>query len=98
LNGKTVLEYGPGDILDLAVFMYANGASKVYCIDRFPLQSMTEKNKKVYEIILEKLQNEYRIRATNVFDTISINKRSNKNKIIYITNKYGLSEKKITLI
>ena len=37
LTGKAVLEYGPGDILGVALLMKAHGAKRVICVDRFPL-------------------------------------------------------------
>lgn len=44
LSGKTVLEYGPGDLPGVALLMVANGARKVYCVDRFPMVRLSSKN------------------------------------------------------
>lgn len=37
LEGKVVLEYGPGDFLGVPILFLGAGARRVYCIDRFPL-------------------------------------------------------------
>src|SRR5262249_53119471 len=37
LKGKTVLEYGPGDVPAVAFLMLAHGADAVVCVDRFEL-------------------------------------------------------------
>lgn len=44
LAGKTLMEYGPGDMPGVAALMVARGAEKVYCVDRFPLMNLSEKN------------------------------------------------------
>jgi SAM-dependent methyltransferase len=47
LAGKTLMEYGPGDLPGVAALMVARGASKVYCVDRFPLVNLSPKNARV---------------------------------------------------
>jgi SAM-dependent methyltransferase len=47
LANKTLMEYGPGDLPGVAALMVARGAEKVYCIDRFPLVNLSEKNARV---------------------------------------------------
>src|SRR2546428_1897621 len=37
LKGKTVLEYGPGDVPAVAFLMLAHGADAAVCVDRFQL-------------------------------------------------------------
>jgi len=44
LRGKTLLEYGPGDLPGVAALMIARGADKVWCVDRFPLVDLGDKN------------------------------------------------------
>lgn len=44
IHDKTLLEYGPGDLPGVAALMCARGASKVYCVDRFPLLQLSDKN------------------------------------------------------
>lgn len=47
LEGKTLMEYGPGDLPGVAALMVARGARKVYCVDRFPLVNLSPKNARV---------------------------------------------------
>jgi SAM-dependent methyltransferase len=47
LAGKTLMEYGPGDLPGVAALMVARGANKVYCVDRFPLVNLSAKNARV---------------------------------------------------
>lgn len=47
LAGKTLLEYGPGDLPAVAALMVANGASRVLCVDRFPLVRLGDRNAQV---------------------------------------------------
>ena len=47
LAGKTLMEYGPGDLPGVAALMVARGARKVYCVDRFPLVNLSTKNARV---------------------------------------------------
>jgi hypothetical protein len=67
LKGKTVLEYGPGDMLGVALLIYAHGAKAVHCVDRFPLNACSEKALQVYRAILGSLGNEARARANAAF-------------------------------
>lgn len=67
LTGKRVLEYGPGDILGVALLMYAHGAAAVDCFDRFPLHTATEKNLRVYETLLASLDGPAGARAHTAF-------------------------------
>jgi len=68
LAGKVVLEYGPGDILGVALMMKAFGAQKVYCVDRFALARVSEFNAKVLRIILEEMEPERRSIADQCFN------------------------------
>jgi SAM-dependent methyltransferase len=67
LQGRRVLEYGPGDILGVALLLYAHGAESVHCFDRFPLHTVSEKNLRVYERLLESLDPPQRQRAEAAF-------------------------------
>ena len=58
LKGKTVLEYGPGDLLGAALLFYANGAEVVHCVDRFPLSKFSRKNIEIYNHLLDSLKGE----------------------------------------
>jgi Methyltransferase domain len=67
LAGKLVLEYGPGDILGMALLLYAHGARAVHCFDRFPLYSASEKNLRVYEHLMASLSGGTRDRFASAF-------------------------------
>jgi hypothetical protein len=68
LQGKRVLEYGPGDVLGTALLLYAHGAVSVHCVDRFPLQNVSSKNALVYLALLKRLPAAIRERATQAFE------------------------------
>lgn len=63
LRGKTLLEYGPGDTPGVALLMYAHGAAKVYCVDRFPMLSLSGRNAQVLRTLLEDLAPEAKARG-----------------------------------
>ena len=67
LRGKYVLEYGPGDVPGVAVLMIAHGAEQVTCVDRFPMLSLSEKNRKVLNNLIERLPDEKKKRAASCF-------------------------------
>ena len=67
VQGKRVLEYGPGDVLGAALLFYAHGASRVLCVDRFPLQNVTAKNAEVYRAVMARLPVALQDRAQRAF-------------------------------
>lgn len=67
LKGKRILEYGPGDILGVALLLYAHGAQAVDCVDRFPLQAMSAANLRVYRALLDALEGAARERGGRAF-------------------------------
>lgn len=67
LRGKRVLEYGPGDVLGVALLLYAYGAEKVDCVDRFPLRVDSETNAAVYRELIDRLDGARRARAESAF-------------------------------
>lgn len=92
LKGKVVMEYGPGDILGMALLFYAHGAERVTCIDRFPLSTLSLKNKNVYVHLLNSLNNDERVRAENAFKIKGKPESGfNENIINYKVTKNGLS-------
>lgn len=70
LRDKVVLEYGPGDILGVALLMYAHGAKLVQCVDRFPLERASSRNIQTYLALLDKLPPAQRERASRAFNTV----------------------------
>jgi len=92
LKNKVVLEYGPGDILGVAFLLYAYGAERVTCVDRFPLSKMTEKNIKVYKLLQNSLDSEVCKRANKVFNKEGDPSSGfNENIINYQVMENGLS-------
>jgi SAM-dependent methyltransferase len=67
LNGRRVLEYGPGDILGVALLFHAHGAAEVECVDRFPLERVSDFNASVYRALMERLPPALRERASAAF-------------------------------
>lgn len=67
LNGKRILEYGPGDVPGVALLMVAHGANQVLCVDRFPLVRMSPKNIQIAKLMLERLPQPLRERAEACF-------------------------------
>lgn len=95
LRDKVILEYGPGDILGVALLLYAYGARMVHCADRFPLSKLSDKNIDVYTHLLNSLDGEERQRAEKIFREKG-NPASgfNENYVRYIITKNGLSGEK----
>lgn len=67
LKDKIVLEYGPGDILGVALLMYAYGAKQVHCVDRFPLHRGSASSVDAYRRLLGALHGERHDRACRAF-------------------------------
>lgn len=67
LSGKRVLEYGPGDVLGVALLFFAYGASRVDCVDRFPLENLSVRNERVYRCLIDRLDGSARARAEGAF-------------------------------
>ena len=58
LAGKTLMEYGPGDLPAVAVLMVGMGAEKVYCVDRFPLVNLSSRNLAVLQNLIDGFKGE----------------------------------------
>lgn len=67
LQGKRVLEYGPGDVLGVALLLIAHGAERVVCVDRFPVMAMSAKNVAILRRLLDRLDGTARTRADHCF-------------------------------
>ena len=63
LRGKTLLEYGPGDTPGVALLMYAHGARKIFCVDRFPLLTLKGRNAEVLKVLINDLPPELQARG-----------------------------------
>ncbi|HAZ61347.1 MAG TPA: methyltransferase type 12 [Gammaproteobacteria bacterium] len=67
LAGLHVLEYGPGDVLGVALMCIAYGAERVVCVDRFPLERLSPANVAIYRALLAGLPEGPRLRAAAAF-------------------------------
>ncbi len=93
LEGKRVLEYGPGDVLGTALLMYSHGASEVHCLDHFPLQRGTAQNHAVLTCLLDYLSGKARSRAESAFRTLGDPASGfDPQKISYLLRPHGISE------
>ena len=68
LRGKTVLEYGPGDTLGVALLLYAHGAASVHCVDRFPVHTLSAPTIEIYRALVDGLEGAPRARAAGAFN------------------------------
>jgi len=94
LHDKTILEYGPGDILGVALLMYAHGAKQIHCVDRFPLEKASDENIEVYRRIINTLSGKQRKRAESVFlKNGDPGSGFNTEKISYMVTENGFSGK-----
>jgi SAM-dependent methyltransferase len=92
LKGKKILEYSPGDILGVALLMYANGAESVNCVDRFPLEKKSVKNLQVYQLLLDSLNGKKRDRGNQAFRLSGkVDSGFNPNAITYSVTPDGLA-------
>ncbi|MCC6194982.1 MAG: methyltransferase domain-containing protein [Burkholderiales bacterium] len=87
LEGKVLLEYGPGDLPGVALLMYAHGARKVYCVDRFPLVALSDKNRHALALMVDGLPSDMRARAA----AVSRGQALDANAVEYIVRADGLS-------
>jgi hypothetical protein len=67
LQGKTVLEYGPGDVPAVAFLMLAHGADAAVCVDRFALYRPSPATTEVLRLLLEDLEGAARLRGNECF-------------------------------
>lgn len=94
LKGKAILEYGPGDVLGVALLMYAHGAEFVQCVDRFPLEKVSATNIRIYREIMDRLGPEQRARASRAFiDSGKPGSGFNQRLVKYSVTNNGLIDK-----
>lgn len=67
IEGKTVLEIGPGDNLGVAMRFIADGAKKVISLDRFNPVRNSSQEKKIYQALYESQPIENKRRLEGVF-------------------------------
>jgi SAM-dependent methyltransferase len=92
LAGKTLMEYGPGDLPGVAALMVARGASKVYCVDRFPLVNLSPKNARVLGDLIDGVQGLERERLVACLaDKNDLRAGFDPHRIEYLIRPGGLS-------
>lgn len=92
LRDKVILEYGPGDIPGVALLLVAFGARKVYCVDRFPLVRVADKNLQVIRQLAMALSDSERARFDECFaDPAAPAEGFNPDRIEYLVRPNGLS-------
>jgi hypothetical protein len=92
LSEKIILEYGPGDLPGVALLLVAHGAKKVFCVDRFPLMTLSEKNAQALQILLDSLTPQQRARAASCLrDAGNPQRGFNEQRIEYLIRDSGLS-------
>jgi SAM-dependent methyltransferase len=92
LAGKTLMEYGPGDLPGVAALMVARGAEKVYCVDRFPLVNLSAKNARVLGQLIDSCQGTERGRLLScLVDAGNPASGFDPRRIEYVVRPGGLS-------
>ncbi|MEO8187499.1 MAG: methyltransferase domain-containing protein [Burkholderiaceae bacterium] len=91
-GGKTIIEYGPGDFPGVAVLLAAYGAAKVYCVDRFAMVNLGEKNLQVLEALAKDLDEPARSRLAELrTGAVGGQQPFAPDKIEYVVKPSGLS-------
>jgi SAM-dependent methyltransferase len=92
LEGKRILEYGPGDVPGVAMLMVAHGVEQVVCVDRFPMVRLSPKNIQIVKLMLEQLPAMLRERAEDCFRQPGRPESGfNPQRIDYLVTPSGLS-------
>lgn len=91
LAGKHLLEYGPGDMPGMALLFHAHGAEQVYCVDRFPMLSWSDKSRAVLECLRDGLSGEPRRRAAAWLQHAAASAGLTGYAIRYLVTPSGLS-------
>lgn len=93
LAGKTLMEYGPGDLPGVAALMVARGAEKVYCVDRFPLVNLSEKNAHAVGQLIDSCHGAERDRLLSCLADVDDPKAGfDPRRIEYLVRPSGLSD------
>jgi hypothetical protein len=92
LQGKRILEYGPGDFPGVALLMVAMGAKQVVCVDRFPLVSMSDKNRQVIDCLRSGLSDVERERFdASLFQKAGVVSTFDPERVQYVVRPGGVS-------
>lgn len=92
LAGKHLLEYGPGDLPGVAMLMYGLGATRVVCVDRFPMLRPGPQNAAVLQAVIGGLEGGARARAEAAFNVPgNIESGFRAGTVDYVVRPHGLS-------
>ena len=84
LEGKRVLEVGPGDNFGVALRFLSCGASQVICLDRFKPQRVTSQEREIYRALRDRLPENEKCRYDKAIDlTCGIQFNQEKLEIVY---------------
>jgi SAM-dependent methyltransferase len=78
LQGKRVLEIGPGDNLGVALLLAASGAGQVVCLDRFETRSDPAQQRTIYETLRSSLSEDEQKRFDEALDVPGLRFRPEK--------------------
>lgn len=91
VQGKVLLEYGPGDLPGVAALMCAHGADKVWCVDRFPLVQLSPKNVRAMRDLIDAQEGVTRDRFVACLRDGTVQKGFDPRRIEYLVRPSGLS-------
>lgn len=92
VRGKVLLEYGPGDLPGVAALMCAHGAAKVYCVDRFPLVTLSDKNAHALQRLIDAEPEHRRAGAQACLRDGRVEHGFDPRRIEYLVRPSGLSQ------
>lgn len=92
-DGRTIVEYGPGDFPGVALLLLAHGAAKVWCVDRFPMIALSPKNLEVLQCMLSRLGavEAERMRGA-LLDPADPARGFDPRRLEYVVTRHGFSE------
>jgi SAM-dependent methyltransferase len=84
INGKRILEIGPGDNFGVALKLLATGAAYVVCLDKFYSTHDAEQEYLIYKALRERMDGESRTRFDEAIDLSNgIHFNDDKLKVVY---------------
>lgn len=91
LQGKVVLEYGPGDMPGVALLMIAHGAERAACVDRFPWLRLSEVNRSALSLLALNMTADQRERLASCFEGEGLTGELRCDRVGYLVSDDGLS-------
>ncbi len=87
IEGKRILEIGPGDNFGVAVKFIAQGAQKVVCLDRYECEKDLQQQSRIYEALLRTLGEKERHQALEAVFLSGERYVINPQKVQYVFGK-----------